>query len=300
MVYGGAMKEPSLMSVFSTLWLHLTANTISLPATGNKKTWKKRAYKLWIREIEHSSFLPLGLCASSDLANEAKMFYKPLSGHEMESTIFFYTILATHPFSIFTPTLSHSLHSKLSLSHCGHVSRAPYFLDLVISELQWSSWMLCLFCFYFVIAFMFLTQFITYLFIYYYNCFDTCSSSHAHQFCTHRHHVMGQQVHNYMESALPASTKEGYVRKLQLLCVTNHFKVEFLLWWGRKWQTQDIPHSQKPGYSLCTAEIALSQVVAVLENIKTCLELAYQIASWNVRHENVDKSIVLLHKMGVK
>ena len=111
---------------------------------------------------------------------------------------------------------------------------------------------------------------------------------------------MGQKYTIAWKSTLLASTKEGYANKFQLLCATKHLKVEFHSGEAENGKHK-VDHSHKSLVIVFVQQKSLYfQTVAVLKNIKTCLELAYQVASLNARHENVDKSIVLPHKMGVK
>ena len=95
------------------------------------------------------------------------------------------------------------------------------------------------------------------------------------------------------KSTLPASTKERYAKKFQILCATKHLKVEF-----HSGEAEDgkhkVDHAHKSLVILFAQQKSLYlQIVAELENINTGLELAYQVASWNAQHENVNKSIVL-------
>ena len=78
---------------------------------------------------------------------------------------------------------------------------------------------------------------------------------------------------------VPASTKEGYARKFQILCATKHLKVEFHSSEAENGKRK-VDHAHKSLVILFVQQKSLHlQIVTVLENIKTCLELAYQVAS---------------------
>ena len=90
---------------------------------------------------------------------------------------------------------------------------------------------------------------------------------------------MGQKVHDSMtiawKSTLPASTKEGYAKKFQILCATKHLKVEFHSGATEKGKRK-VDHAHKSLVILFVQQKSLYlQIVAVLENIKnmsrTCI-----------------------------
>ena len=81
------------------------------------------------------------------------------------------------------------------------------------------------------------------------------------------------------KSTLPASTKERYAKKFQILCATKHLKVEFHSGEAENGKHK-VDHAHKSLVILFAQQKSLYlQIVAVLENINTCLELAYQVAS---------------------
>ena len=81
------------------------------------------------------------------------------------------------------------------------------------------------------------------------------------------------------KSALPASTKAGYANKFQLLCATKHLKVEFHSGEAENGKHK-VDHAHKSLVILFVQQKShYLHIVTVLENIKTCLELAYQVAS---------------------
>ena len=87
---------------------------------------------------------------------------------------------------------------------------------------------------------------------------------------------MGQKA---WKSTLPASRKEGYAKKFQLLCATEHLKVEFHSGEAENGKRK-VDHAHKSLVILFVQQKSLYlQIVAVLENIKMCLELVYQVAS---------------------
>ena len=81
------------------------------------------------------------------------------------------------------------------------------------------------------------------------------------------------------KSALPASTKDEYANKFQLLCATKHLKVEFHSGEAENGKYK-VDYAHKSLVILFVQQKShYLQIVTVLENIKTCLELAYQVAS---------------------
>ena len=82
--------------------------------------------------------------------------------------------------------------------------------------------------------------------------------SHAHQFRSRRRHVMGQKVHDCMEKHLTCKYEGRICKEISNTLCYQASQGWISLWWGRKWQMQGRPCSQKLGYSLHTAEITLS------------------------------------------
>ena len=81
------------------------------------------------------------------------------------------------------------------------------------------------------------------------------------------------------KSTLPASRKEIYAKKFQILFATKHLKVKFHSGEAENSKCK-VDHAHKSLVILFVQQKSLYlQIVAVLENIKTCLELAYQVAS---------------------
>ena len=111
----------------------------SLPACYRKQeSLKKCAYEQRIREVEHSSFTPLVLSATSGMANEATTFYKRLAS--CLALKWDYTYSSTMSWLCCRLTFS-LLRSAIQCirgaqSSCGHATKSPPPIDLAISELQ--------------------------------------------------------------------------------------------------------------------------------------------------------------------
>ena len=74
------MIRPSLMSESSTRLLRPTEVRLLQPPIGSMSVRKSvHAYEQRVREVEHSSFIPLVLSASGGMGTEASIFYKRLA-----------------------------------------------------------------------------------------------------------------------------------------------------------------------------------------------------------------------------
>ena len=101
---------------------------------------KKRAYEQRVREVEHSSFTPLVMSATGGMAAEATTFYKRLAACLAEKWDQSYSSTMAWLRCRITFSLLHSAIQcfRGARSSCGHATKSPPSIDLVVSEIQLS------------------------------------------------------------------------------------------------------------------------------------------------------------------
>ena len=99
---------------------------------------KKRAYDQRVREVEHSSFTPIVLSATSGMGNEANTFYKSLASCLVVKWDYPYssTMSWLHCRLTFSLLRSAIQCIRCARSSCGHATRSPPSIDLAISKSQ--------------------------------------------------------------------------------------------------------------------------------------------------------------------